>query len=49
MSRLKRIDYLEQFVAEFDEAAAKRKDFLRNAVKEGDYYIQNGYVMPRVP
>lgn len=48
-SKMNRIAHLKEFIAEFDEAAAKRKAELEHKRKEGLYYIQNGYVMPRVP
>ena len=45
-SKLKRIENLKEFIEEFDQAAKERKIELSQGVTQGDYYLDDGYVLP---
>ena len=48
-SKLERIEYLQNYIAGFEVEANARKQLYDARLEMQEYYINDGYVMPRVP
>lgn len=48
-SKLNRIEYLKEYLAGFEQAASLRKQYYQERLQDAEYYIDDGYLMPRVP